>query len=64
MPHDHCPPSKRGHSWRELRTGELPKGSIAALKIAPALRVCKRCAALGRVSSQGVVHVVELEVVA
>lgn len=59
MPRDHCPPSRRGHTWRELRLDDLPRGSIAALKIAPALRVCKRCDALGRVSDQGVIHVVE-----
>jgi hypothetical protein len=59
MPRDHCPPSKRGHSWRTLTLADLPRGSIAALKIAPALRVCKRCGALGRVSDQGVIHVVE-----
>lgn len=59
MPRDHCPPSKRGHSWRELRFDELPKGSIAALKVAVAVRVCKRCEALGRISSQGVIHVME-----
>jgi len=59
MPHDQCPPSRRGHSWRELTLADLPRGSIAALKIAPALRICKRCNALGRVSSQGVIHVVE-----
>jgi hypothetical protein len=37
---------------------DLPRGSIAALKIAPALRICKRCGTLGRVSGQGVVHIV------
>ena len=59
MPHDQCPPSKRGHSWRELTLADLPRGSIAALTIAPALRICRRCSTLGRVSAQGVVHVVE-----
>ena len=57
MPHDQCPPSRRGHSWRELTFADLPRGSIAAIKIAPALRVCKRCGAIGRVSDQGVIHV-------
>ncbi|HSX22249.1 MAG TPA: hypothetical protein VLE97_05685 [Gaiellaceae bacterium] len=60
MPRDQCPPSRRGHSWRELILADLPRGSIAALKIAPALRLCKRCGALGRVSGQGVIHVVEV----
>jgi hypothetical protein len=59
MPHDQCPPSRRGHAWRELTLADLPRGSIAALKIAPALRVCKRCEKLGRISNQGVIHVVE-----
>ena len=58
MPHDHCPPSKRGHSWRELRFDELPKGSIAEHKAAMALRICKRCEARGRVSSQGEIKAV------
>jgi hypothetical protein len=58
MPHDHCPPSRRGHSWRELTLGDLPRGSIAALKIAPAFRVCKRCGALGSVNNQGVIRVI------
>lgn len=59
MPHDQCPPSKRGHSWREMHLADLPRGSIAVLKIAPALRLCKKCGALGRVNNQGVVHVIE-----
>jgi hypothetical protein len=59
MSHDQCPPSRRGHSWRELTLADLPRGSIAALKIAYPLRICKRCDALGRVSNQGVIHVVE-----
>lgn len=56
---NHCPPNRRGHTWREMRLDDLPRGSIAVLKIAPSLRVCKRCGALGRVSDQGVIHVVE-----
>jgi hypothetical protein len=31
----------------------------AAITVTPALRICKRCNAIGRVSSQGVIHVVE-----
>jgi hypothetical protein len=60
VPHNHCPPSRRGHAWRALTLGDLPRGSVTALKIAPALRVCKRCGARGRVSNQGVIHVVEI----
>ena len=59
MPHDQCPPSRRGHSWRELRFDELTRRSIATPKIALTLRICKRCGARGRVSDQGVIHVVE-----
>lgn len=59
MPHDHCPPSRRGHSWRELVLADLPRGSIAALKIMLSLRICKRCDAIGRVSNQGVIHTIE-----
>lgn len=59
MPHNQCPPSRRGHSWRELTLADLPRGSIAAFKIAYSLRICKRCNKLGRVSDQGVIHIVE-----
>lgn len=57
MPHDQCPPSRRGHSWRELTRADLPRRAAAEL-LDPALRLCKRCGALGRVSKQGVIHVV------
>lgn len=60
MPHDHCPPSRRGHSWRELRFDELPRGSIAALKITPAIRVCSRCGKPGRIDAQGRIVVMEV----
>jgi hypothetical protein len=60
MPHNHCPPSRRGHSWRPLRPDDLTRGSVAAREIDPALRVCKRCGARGRVSDQGLVHPVEV----
>ena len=58
MPHDQCPPSQRGHSWRELAQADLPSRTVAEL-LNPTLRLCKRCGALGRVSKQGVIHVVE-----
>jgi hypothetical protein len=58
MSHEHCPPSRRGHSWRELTSADLPRRAVADL-VTPALRLCKRCGALGRVSNQGVIHVVE-----
>lgn len=59
MPHNHCPPSRRGHSWRELTPDDLPHDSTVPRKIDPALRICKRCGARGRVSDQGVVHLME-----
>ena len=59
MPHDQCPPSHRGHTWRALTRADLPRGSIAALEML-ALRICQRCDKLGRISNQGVIHVVEI----
>lgn len=56
MPHDHCPPSRRGHSWRPLCAADLPRGAPSARWIDPALRICKRCGAQGRVSDQGIVQ--------
>jgi len=54
MSHSQCPPSRRGHSWREVTRTELPSEAVA---IAPHLRVCTRCAVLGRVDKQGIVRV-------
>jgi hypothetical protein len=62
MPHNQCPPSRRGHTWRELRSSELPRGSIAVLKVAAAIRVCDRCGTPGRVDGQGVIHVIDAAV--
>jgi hypothetical protein len=59
MPHDQCPPSRRGHSWRELTVADLPSGSSDALRAAAALRICARCCTFGRVDSQGIVRIVE-----
>jgi hypothetical protein len=39
-----CPPSRRGHAWRELRSPDLA-----------ALRVCRRCGEIGRINEQGIV---------
>jgi len=58
MPHNHCPPSRRGHSWRELTSADLPRCLETTPRIDPALRICKRCGAQGRVSTQGIVHLV------
>jgi len=64
MPHNQCPPSRRGHTWRELTVTDqlgpkLAPDMTADLKIGSPLRRCKQCGALGRVSNQGVIHVVE-----
>jgi hypothetical protein len=34
-------------------------GADELRKADPALRICKRCGTIGRVSNQGVIHVVE-----
>jgi len=57
MPHNQCPPSRRGHAWRELSRID---GPLMKLPNALEIRICKRCQVLGRVSSQGVIHVVEV----
>lgn len=57
MPHNQCPPSRRGHTWREMTPADLPRSS-AAPQIDPALRVCKRCGVRGHISSQGVIHLI------
>jgi hypothetical protein len=53
MPHSCCPPSRRGHTWRE-QSADDPRATDD-----PALRVCKRCGKLGRVNKQGVICAVE-----
>jgi hypothetical protein len=58
MPHDQCQPSRRGHSWRELPLVPLSKGGPTLRELLE-LRRCARCGVLGRVSKQGVIHVVE-----
>lgn len=59
MPHDHCPPSRRGHSWRALSPEDLPRGTVP--KIDPTLRLCSRCGARGRVNNQGVICLMEAQ---
>jgi len=51
-PRTHCPPSLRGHSWRNPDSLELLLG---APRDGHALRICKRCGKLGRVNTQGVI---------
>lgn len=55
MPHNHCPPSRRGHTWKVVPPSEDGPTISDLLE----LRKCARCGTLGRVSSQGVIHVVE-----
>jgi hypothetical protein len=57
MSHHHCPPSRRGHSWQTLPRVPLSKGPPTLRDLE--LRTCTRCGALGRVSNQGVIHLVE-----
>lgn len=59
MPHNQCPPSRRGHAWREMIPADLPRRSTVPPKIDPALRICKRCGVRGLVSTQGIVHLLE-----
>lgn len=53
MPHDQCPPSRRGHTWNKPTFEDL--ASMAD----PEIRVCKRCGKLGRVNKSGVIYAVE-----
>lgn len=55
--HFACPPSRRGHTWREL-TALFALSEIAidpAPRTLAELRMCRRCGEVGRVSSQGIV---------
>ena len=56
MPHNQCPPSRRGHAWRESRLDDL--AILSAAIGDSALRICKRCGKLGRVNKQGMICVV------
>jgi hypothetical protein len=50
-----CPPSRRGHSWRELSCRVPPSEGGPTIRDLVDLRVCDRCGAIGRVSTQGIV---------
>ena len=52
-PRTHCPPSLRGHAWREPGPADLAR--LGAVPDRLALRVCKGCGRLGRVNNQGVI---------
>ena len=52
-PRTHCPPSRRGHAWRELGPDDLARLGAAPDRLA--LRVCRGCGRIGRVNSQGVI---------
>jgi hypothetical protein len=56
MPHDHCPPNLRGHTWRELPLVPPSEGGPTIRALAE-LRKCARCGAIGRLNSQGVILV-------
>jgi hypothetical protein len=58
MPHNQCPPSRRGHTWRELPLVPPSKGGPTIRELFE-LRRCARCNALGRVNKQGLIDVVE-----
>lgn len=51
MPHDHCPPSLRGHTWKEVPLDAPSAGRQNDL------RRCGRCGARGRVNKQGLIDV-------
>ena len=51
-PRTHCPPSRRGHAWRELTAQEL--SLIGSVDDRYALRICDRCGRRGCVNKQGV----------
>jgi hypothetical protein len=54
----HCAPSRRGHTWRELPLVSPSAGGPTIRELVQ-LRVCAKCKAVGRVSKQGVIAVVE-----
>ena len=58
MPRNHCPPSRRGHTWREPNLDAL--ALLGAAVNRHAIRVCKRCGKLGCVNKQGVIYAVEI----
>lgn len=59
VPHDCCPPSRRGHTWREPISADAPILGDAIRDRAN--RVCKRCGKLGRVNKQGLICAVEAQ---
>lgn len=58
MPHDQCPPSRRGHTWRELPLVPPSQGGPTIRELVE-MRTCARCGAIGRVNPQGVVILVD-----
>jgi len=57
VPHDHCPPSRRGHAWRELPLVPPSEGGPTIRELYE-LRRCLRCAAIGRVDAWGRIVIV------
>ncbi len=58
MPRDHCPPSRRSHSWRELPLVPPSQGGPTIRDLCE-LRRCARYGVIGRIDSQGIVRVQE-----
>jgi len=55
MSHHWCPPSRRGHDWREANL-EQDRSVLRTTTLDPrTIRICKRCGKLGCVSNQGVI---------
>ena len=52
-PRTHCPPSHRGHAWREPGPDDLARFGAAPDR--HAIRVCTRCGKRGSVNRQGVI---------
>jgi hypothetical protein len=50
-----CPPSRRGHAWRELPCKIPPSENGPTIRELIETRVCRCCGEIGRVNSQGIV---------
>ena len=50
-----CPPSRRGHAWREMHCRLPPSEGGPTIRDLAELRICGRCGEVGRVNAQGVV---------
>lgn len=51
-----CPPSRRGHRWRELTPSERRVVAPRLLELCVAfMRTCRNCGVLGFVNDQGLI---------